>query len=326
MLKKIADKWEFESEAALEYFVWENLHHLFNLEPLKRQHILMAEWCDILGVSEVGQLTIIELKNIEDRYVVQQLTRYYENVLAEKPFSQKVDYQKLVQLVAIAPSFHKHNFIDLKYSKLNLEFCLFEIFQEEKSVYFYLKNTYGQILVKLKVPISEEYVINPEKIPNISLPRLPKGLSLSLESYSSEQKNKILKIREKILRFDERMGEKSNKKIITYGKKNANAQLCKSIEKLCAGLDEYIQLYLYLPFPRNNGNQRIFKCCLGIISTSPDSHDIIPRIILQTNSKIGIYETDEYLKLYEKLTGKIVTSSSLNTLLDIALEEWHKRQ
>ncbi|MGD1713401.1 hypothetical protein [Dapis sp. BLCC M172] len=326
MLKKIADKWEFESEAALEDFVWENLPHLFNLEPLKRQHIVMGEWCDILAVSEVGQLAIIELKNIEDRYVVQQLTRYYENVLAEKPFSQKVNYQKLVRLVAIAPSFHRHNFIDLKYSKLNLEFCLFEIFQEEKSVYFYLKNTGGQILVKLKVPIYEEYIINPEKIPNITLPRLPKGLSLSLESYSSEQKKKILNIREKILRFDERMGEKSNKEIITYGKKKGKGKLCKSIDKFCAGLDEYIQLYLYLPFPTNNGNQRIFKCCLGIISKSPDSDDIIPRIILQSNSKISIYETDEYLKIYEKLTGNIVTSNSLDALLDLALEEWHKRQ
>ncbi|OZH51512.1 hypothetical protein AFK68_30540, partial [Hydrocoleum sp. CS-953] len=168
MLKKIADKWEFESEAALEDFVWENLPDLFNLEPLKRQHIVMGEWCDILGISEVRQLTILELKNIEDRYVVQQLTRYYENVLTEKPFSQKVDYQKLVRLVAIAPSFHRHNFIDLKYSKLNLEFWLFEIVQEGNQIYFYLKNIDGQILVKLKIPLSEEYVINPEKIPNVT--------------------------------------------------------------------------------------------------------------------------------------------------------------
>ncbi len=179
MLKKTEDKWEFESEAALEDFVWENLPDLFNLEPLKRQHIVMGEWCDILGVSKVGQLTILELKNIEDRYVVQQLTRYYENVLAEKPFSQKVDYQKLVRLVGIAPSFHRHNFIDLKYSKLNLEFWLFEIVQEGNEVYFYLKNIDGQILVKLKIPLSEEYVINPEKIPNVTLPQLPKALSLS---------------------------------------------------------------------------------------------------------------------------------------------------
>ncbi len=206
MLKKIVDKWEFESEAALEDFVWENLPHLFNLEPLKRQHIVMGEWCDILAVSEVGQLTILELKNIEDRYIVQQLTRYYENVLAEKPFFQKVDYQKLVRLVAIAPSFHRHNFIDLKYSKLNLEFWLFEIVQEGNSVDFYLKNTDGQILVKLKIPISEEYVINPEKIPNITLPRFPKGLSLSLESSNLEKKKKILNIREKIIRFDFRKG------------------------------------------------------------------------------------------------------------------------
>ena len=128
------------------------------LKPLKRQYPINGEKSDILVTCEERQLAILELKNIEDRYVVQQLTQYYGNVLAEKPFSQKVDYQKLVRLVAIAPSFHRHNFIDLKYSKLNLEFWLFEIVQEGNEVYFYLKNIDSQILVKLKLPISEEYL------------------------------------------------------------------------------------------------------------------------------------------------------------------------
>ena len=120
--------------------------------------------------------------------------------------------------------------------------------------------------------------------------------------------------------------KKVTRRLLLMAKKKGKGQLCKSIDKFCAGLDEYIQLYLYLPFPTNNGNQRIFKCCLGTIPKSPDSDDLIPRIVLQTNSKIGVDETDEYLKIYEKLTGNIVTSNSLDALLDLALEEWHKRQ
>ncbi|MEB3342565.1 hypothetical protein [Okeania sp.] len=57
------------------------MSHLFNLEPLKPQHIMMGEWCDILAILEVGKLARLELKNTEDRYVVQQLNRYYQNIL-----------------------------------------------------------------------------------------------------------------------------------------------------------------------------------------------------------------------------------------------------
>ncbi|NES03910.1 MAG: hypothetical protein F6K22_14290 [Okeania sp. SIO2F4] len=49
------------------------------------------------------------MKNIEDRGIVQQLTRYYDALLDEKPFSDKVDYQQPARLVAITPSFHRDN-------------------------------------------------------------------------------------------------------------------------------------------------------------------------------------------------------------------------
>ncbi|NEQ38958.1 MAG: hypothetical protein F6K40_22875 [Okeania sp. SIO3I5] len=110
-------------------------------------------------------------------------------------------------------------------------------------------------------------------------------------------------------------------KIIFYGKKKGKGELCKSIDKLCASLDEDIQFYLYLPFVKNDGNQRIFNCLFG------ETYLGVYRY--KTNSKLsfcGIYETDKYLKMYEKLTGKTVTSNSLDSFVDIALEEWHKRQ
>jgi len=83
-LRKTGSGWEFASELALEDFVWENLDKLFKLIPLKRQHPEKGEYCDILAIDNNKQLTIIELKNAEDRYLVQQLTRYYDNLVDEK--------------------------------------------------------------------------------------------------------------------------------------------------------------------------------------------------------------------------------------------------
>ncbi len=118
MLKKTEDKWEFESEEDLENFVWENLPSLLKFNPLKRQNPVNREKSDILAVTPERQLAIIELKNIEDRYIVQQLTRYYDSLCSEKPFSTKINYNKRIRLIAIAPSFHRHNFIDRKHHQL----------------------------------------------------------------------------------------------------------------------------------------------------------------------------------------------------------------
>lgn len=90
-LKKTGTGWEFVNEAALEDFVWDNLKPLLNLTPLKRQYFVKGEICDILAVDDNRQLVVLELKNTEDRYIVQQLTRYYDALLEVKPFDTKVD-------------------------------------------------------------------------------------------------------------------------------------------------------------------------------------------------------------------------------------------
>jgi RecB family endonuclease NucS len=58
-------------------------------------------------VDENKRLVVLELKNGEDRYVVQQLTRYYDALLEHKPFADRVDYDRPVRLIAITPKFHR---------------------------------------------------------------------------------------------------------------------------------------------------------------------------------------------------------------------------
>jgi len=87
-LRKTGQGWKFSSEAALEDFVWATLKQLLGLAPLKRQYSVKGEVCDILAIDSNQKLVVIELKNAEDRYLVQQLTRYYDNLLEEKPFKE----------------------------------------------------------------------------------------------------------------------------------------------------------------------------------------------------------------------------------------------
>lgn len=138
MLKKVDEDWQFASENNLEDFVWGKLNNLFELSPLKRQYTAYGDICDILALDKNSRLVILELKNVQDRYIVQQLTRYYHSLLEEKPFQQQVNYQLPVRLIAVAPSFHRHNWIDRKYHKLSFEFMSFTIRQQQNDVYLQL--------------------------------------------------------------------------------------------------------------------------------------------------------------------------------------------
>jgi hypothetical protein len=57
-LIKKTEGWQFASEVDLEDFVWNNLEKLFGLIPLKRQYIVLNDCCDILALSDSGQLVV----------------------------------------------------------------------------------------------------------------------------------------------------------------------------------------------------------------------------------------------------------------------------
>jgi len=79
-------------------------------------------------------------KNGEDRYVVQQLTRYYDALLEHKPFADRVDYDRPARLIAIAPKFHRDNFTDRKYHGLFFQFLQFAIVPDGEKLYLQLKD------------------------------------------------------------------------------------------------------------------------------------------------------------------------------------------
>ncbi|MBW4636846.1 MAG: DUF91 domain-containing protein [Gloeocapsa sp. UFS-A4-WI-NPMV-4B04] len=151
MLKKVNGKWQFASENNLEDFVWGKVNSLFGLSALKRQYSVYGDICDILALDGNRRLVVIELKNTEDRYVVQQLTRYYHSLQEQKPFQQQVNYQLPIRLIAVAPSFHRHNWIDREYHKLNFELMSFAISQQQNDVELQLTDLDTKKVSKVKI-------------------------------------------------------------------------------------------------------------------------------------------------------------------------------
>ncbi len=240
-LQKTGNGWQFSSEVALEDFVWNNLNLLLRLTPLKRQYIVNGEICDIVAVSADKQLTILELKNQEDRYIVQQLTRYYENLLEEKPFSEQIDYDKPVRLIAIAPSYHRHNLIDRKHCRLQLDFLQTAVSKENETFYLTLNSIETNQAWQAEIPFRE---INFSAIdPNISEP--PKLLIDWLGTCTKAEQEGILKVRTKMLSFHPKLREIVEAKTISYGA--GKTKLCAEI--IFERRTQRPVLFLWLPTP-----------------------------------------------------------------------------
>jgi RecB family endonuclease NucS len=335
-LRKTGEGWEFASEAVLENFVWENLQQLFGLTPLKQQYPVKGEICDILALNSSKQLVIIELKNTEDRYVVQQLTRYYDNLLDGKPFSEQIDYSQKVRLVAIAPTFHRHNYIDRKYNLLKIDFLLFQILQTDGDFHLHLKDIDSTQTWTLPIPYREINISNSSQ----SIPAPPAQLLNWLGSCSMEEQQAILNMRNLILSFHPKMQELiESKNTIRYSGK----------AKMCAELTFNRKLnkpivFLWLPTPSSFrferkeviGRMRLWMdnsivTHAGHVSEGMGKMKLIseweaipseqrPRnlgysLSYKSSSPVGTY-------MYEKL---IQNPDSLQSLVNLALSRWLSR-
>ncbi|MEO0374488.1 MAG: recombinase RecB [Cyanobacteria bacterium P01_A01_bin.17] len=259
-LRKVSEGWEFSSELALEDFIWERLEDLLQLRPFQRQYAVIGEICDILALTPEQQLVILELKNTEDRYIIQQLTRYYANLLEEKPFTDTIDYKKPIRLIAIAPTFHRHNYIDRQYSRLTFEFIQVKVIQTDQ---FYLalhREEDAAETIKTALPFQE---IELDQQPADS-PEVPGQLLKWLGACSASDQQAILKARQQTISFHPRMQEMVSKTSIQYG--TGKTKLCAEI---CFQRSQQKPiLFLWLPLPNcwrsRNRPERIGRLRLWI--------------------------------------------------------------
>ncbi len=237
-LRKTGLSWEFDTEEALEDFLFSHLDEILGWTVIKRQYIVNGQRCDLLATDTTGRLVVIELKNVEDRGIVQQLTRYYHALLEEKPFRDRIDYEKPVNLVAIAPSFHRDNLTDRKYHLLKFEFFQFSIVQEDNKFYLILKDIDSEKTSQLQIFYEDARESN--------LPSPPQRLLKFIADFEPNQKETILRIREKILSFDSRMQEFSSAGSIKYG--NGTTASSKYCAELILDKKYSLVLFLWIPF------------------------------------------------------------------------------
>jgi RecB family endonuclease NucS len=241
MISKTLDGWKFITELALENFVWENLNILFDITPFKQQYNCIGEVSDILAIDKNKRLVILELKNVEDRYVIQQLTRYYDNLLKEKPFSKEIDYAQPIRLISIAPSYHKHNLIDQKHSRLDFEFFQFSIINDNQGHHFLLEEL-GKTDKNKKCFIPYRSIETPI---SKNIPELPELLIEWLTNCTSEEQAGFIRIRNIILDCHPKLSEIVNKKNIQYG--SGKTKLCAEI--CFHQKSQKPILFLWLPIP-----------------------------------------------------------------------------
>jgi Endonuclease NucS len=252
MLKKSEKGWMFLEEKILEDFLWLHLESSLNLIPLKRQFTIKGEYCDILAKTKNGQLVILELKNCEDRYIIHQLTRYYHGLFVEQPFKDSINYNLPIRLIAIAPDFHKHNFIDRHYNKLEFEFIRFSII--EKTHKFYLNLCLPgreEIIIKEAIPFIADSQFEIQDNFTIQIKSPPRMLINFLDKLSLSKKGEILRLREKMLTADRRVKEIKDTNSVFYGRgKTKPCCHLKFNRATKSNSTNFLKCYLWLQLPQ----------------------------------------------------------------------------
>ena len=248
--------WQFKTESALEEVVWHNLSKLLKLEPLKRQFSVSGNVCDMVA-AESSRLVVIELKNAEDRYVVQQLVRYYDAISTAVDIPFDIDVGAPPRLVAIAPSFHADTLIDCKYSTLSIELITFRIEPiTGEQLGLVLSNAASEDISFLPLPKALQTAQA-----NIQMPEPPRKLLNWLNPVHEIEHTWILTLRKQLLGADSRMRERVEPNSIFYEKNKSRP--CCELRKIKPSeyRGEGIDCYLWLPDPENN--PRVLRMAVG---------------------------------------------------------------
>lgn len=284
-LKQFGCEWRFDKESEFEDFMWRNLEELLQIKPFKRQYYVKGQFCDILGTGQNKELVILELKINEDRYIVQQLTRYYDAIVEEKPFATEIDYSQKIKLIGIVPSVHKDSCIDVKYNILDIVFMCFSLQEINKKLYFQLKDN----LSNSRQSLME--IIPKNEVSELSLPEIPKKLKQILSKATELEQIGVDQMRKQLLSFHKKMVETVVSESIIY-------QFNKSSPVAEIRFDDrrnQLALFLWLPLSTSQ-------------SISLKIRRIVVRMRIWTN-----WETVSHLGYIRQGNGIMITDEELKT-------------
>lgn len=320
--------WQFKNEFELEELLWHNLSKLLNLKPFKRQFSVRGQFCDILAIAD-RQLVIIELKNVEDRYVVQQLTRYYDALKQEHPFWAEVDWEKPIRLIAIAPSFHSDTVIDCTYNTLNIELLRFDFEERDQELYLRVVESNSKVA---SMPVPGSLKTLPTEVAVAGPPR--KLLNWLSDSPEAEFQG-MMGVREQLLGFDKRTKEVVEPQAIIYGK--GKTKPCAEIRRRNVGVSSKSPTWaptLFLWLPDLDGSSRIFRMMIW-----PDEHWEIVKTVIHSPAACKTkrpWNLPHWLELmsrrdanirkqYKRTLSADKQACILSSLVDLALQIWLSR-
>jgi Endonuclease NucS len=326
-LVKTEDSWQFNNESDLEEVIWRNLPRLLNLTPFKRQFAVKGQYCDILAVEHPNRLSIIELKNTADRYIVQQLTRYYDAITEVVPFGSEIDLTQTIRLIAISPHFHPDTLTDCKYSALTIELIQFQIQPASEGLNLLLSDISGNMVSELNL---DEPL--PLPLSSIPIPPPPRKLLNWLSQSSEAEFDWVMRLRKQLLGFDPRMKEIIEPQSILYGRNQSS--LCCELKKVGQSgfLTRKLAYFLWLPDLENKS--RVLRMMVGLdtmannaigLQHTPNSYNgkkywEFPKCI-QSMKTFGYQNS---LALYSPLLDTEM-NVPLTQLVKLALQTWFKR-
>ena len=318
--------WQFSTESDLEEVIWHHLLALLNLRPLSRQFSISGKFCDILAVDDADRLVIIELKNTEDRYVVQQLIRYYDAISSAEALPFEVAASE-PRLIAIAPSFHADTLTDCQYSTLSIELLTFSLEQTADGITLTIQDTSGTVVSTLCLSAALSTIRD-----NIEIPDPSRKLLNLLSHSSAAEYDWVIQMRRQLLSFDPRIKELVTASSIFYGCGQTKA--CCELRKV--GSAGYIgrALAYFLWLPHLERKPQVMRMMvgfdmekhrvLGLVHSSSSYRMsegwIFPKSV-ELLQKLRYPQFQEY---YQPLLNTDRTISS-SCIVDLALQTWYSR-
>ncbi|CAD5929691.1 hypothetical protein PCC9214_01199 [Planktothrix tepida] len=229
-----------------------------------------------------------------------------------KPIDLEIDYNKPIRLMAIMPSFHKHNFVDKEHSKLSLEFFSFEILEQSDSLALSLTNIDREKTVCTKINYDKNDVFDL----SCYLPHPPNSLLKIIANCSPEKQQDILKLRKHILCFHEKIQEIYAPGVIKYGRGKDN---------ICVEIRQDNLFYLYLPIPdRQVMGSKYPLGKMQIFTNDFQQINLIGYILKGKRSIDKVYHYKDFEKFIQVIDS-IESLNQLENLINIALQNWLER-
>lgn len=327
LLKESGNRWVFSNESVLEDFVWSNLSEILELDGLARQYRVNGEICDIVALDKDKRLVVIELKNSEDRGIIQQLTRYYANLVKTKPSFSGIGDERVIRLIAICPKFHRHSLIDVQYSQLDFELFEFELVQESAKLFLMLLEV-GSEEAPIKIALPESWLSSDVR----DLPEVPTLLKNILGKYPLENQEKILKLRERVLGFHDRIEETTLNGTVMYGR--GRNRTCMELKVDRHSNQRLPSFYFYLPIPYRQRVKRqnpesieveyvhpVGRMLINLVNWSENPYQIV-HIPSGKRRSAGHYTFDD-LQAY--LLKSALSLSPIEAIAELALQSWVER-